>query len=195
MLSKAAHAVSLLVNPFTNLTPALAVLFLGGAGSVTGAILGMPLLIGILFGSLFPALYVMRLKRRGEIAEWDVPQKDLRFKPLVWGIGCYLAGFGLMALAGARGIPLGLMFCYATNTMAVLVITRWWKISIHAVGISGPLAACQMAFGAAVYPWWGLVPLVAVSRVYLGRHTISQVTAGAVLGAVLTVTQIHFLFM
>ncbi len=172
MLARAAHAVSLLVNPFTNITPALAVLFLGGAGGVAGALMGISLLIGILFGSLVPALYVLRLKRRGEIGEWDVRDKDLRFKPLVWGIGSYMAGFMLMALAGARGIPLGLMFCYATNTLAVLAITRRWKISIHAVGISGPLAACQMAFGAAVYPWWGLLPLVAVSRVYLGRHTM-----------------------
>ena len=195
MLSKAAHVVSLLVNPFTNLAPALAALFLGGAGGVTGSLIGMPLFTGILFGSLLPALYVVRLKRRGDIGEWDVRDKSQRLKPLIFGIGSYLAGFGLMALAGGSGIPLGLMFCYATNTLVVLVITRWWKISIHAVGISGPLAACQMAFGAAVYPWWGLVPLVAVARVYLGRHTILQVAAGTALGIILTVVQIHFLFM
>ena len=195
MLTKAAHAISLVVNPFTNLTPALVVLLIGNMGGVTGSQMGLTLAVGILFGTVFPALYVLRLKRRGEIGEWDVQDRNLRLKPLAWGVASYLLGFTLMALAGARGIPLGLMFCYATNTLVVLVVTRWWKISVHALGISGPLAACHMAFGAAVYPWWGLLPLVAASRVYLGRHTVMQVTAGALLGLMLTVAQIQWLFI
>lgn len=195
MLEKFAKAVSLLVNPFTNLTPALAVLLLGGMGGVSGNQMGLALGIGILFGTVLPALYVLRLRRMGEIGEWDVQDRNLRLKPLAWGVASYLIGFTLMDFAGAGGIPLGLMFCYGTNTLVVLVITRRWKISVHAVGISGPLAACHMAFGAIVYPWWGLLALVAVSRVYLGRHTIMQVVAGALLGLTLTVLQIKWLFI
>ena len=195
MLEKSAKAVSLLVNPFTNLTPALAVLFIGGVGGVSGKQMNLALGVGILFGTVLPALYVLRLKNNGEIGELDVQDTNLRLKPLAFGVASYFIGFALMAVAGAGGIPLGLMFCYATNTLVVLVISRWWKISIHAMGISGPLVACQLAFGAVVYPWWGLLPLVAASRVYLGRHTGMQVTAGALLGVVLTVIQLQWLFI
>ena len=185
----------MLVNPFTNFAPALAILLLTGKGGVSGGSLGIALVAGILFGSVLPAIYVMRLRQRGEINEWDVQQMDLRLKPLAWGVASYLAGFIALALLGVRGIPLGLMFCYATNTAAVLLITRRWKISIHAIGISGPLVALQMALGPAVYPWWGLAPLVAASRVYLGRHTPAQVVAGVLLGIVMTVVQINLLFL
>ena len=38
------------------------------------------------------------------------------------------------------------MFCYAINTAIVWGITIYWKISIHMVGIGGPIIALWFLF-------------------------------------------------
>ena len=50
----------------------------------------------------------------------------------------------------ASPIVIGLMFCYATNTLLVAFITHWWKVSIHATGIAG-LPAGGMGLVAALW--------------------------------------------
>jgi hypothetical protein len=32
------------------------------------------------------------------------------------------------------------MFCYAANTLIALIVTKYWKISAHGLGIAMPLA-------------------------------------------------------
>jgi membrane-associated phospholipid phosphatase len=60
-------------------------------------------------------------------------------------------------------------------------ITLSWKISVH----------CATAAGVAMWLWWLTgtplpllvgVPLIAWSRVHLGRHTLAQTIAGSMLG-------------
>ncbi len=190
----AAHIVSLVLNPFTNALPVFALLL--ADASAAREVSFMPSLsVALLFGSLVPVAYVVVIKRQGQINEWDVADRKARLKPLAVGVASYLVGFLLLAWLGVRGYPLGFMFCHITNTLIVLVITTRWKISIHAIGISGPLMILQMAYGNAVGVWWGLVPLVAGSRVVLQKHTLAQVTAGVALGIIMTFLQVHLFFI
>jgi membrane-associated phospholipid phosphatase len=66
-----------------------------------------------------------------------------------------------------------------TNTLLVVLITNWWKVSVHTTAISGPLVALAYQFGSLVFPFFGLIPLVGVSRLILKRHTFAQVLVGA----------------
>jgi BirA family biotin operon repressor/biotin-[acetyl-CoA-carboxylase] ligase len=81
------------------------------------------------------------MKKKGIVSNMDVSNRDERIQPLVYGtIYCGL-GFILLRYFNAPALIQGLMFCYAFNTAIVWQITKKWKISIHAIGLSGPLVA------------------------------------------------------
>jgi len=86
----------------------------------------------------------------------------------------------------------GLMFCYMTNTLMTIIITKYWKISIHAMGVAEPLAALWIA--GFQFPLIAIAILVSVSysRVLLKAHTGLQVTAGSIAGFVITYGQLYF---
>ena len=65
----------------------------------------------------------------------------------------------------------------------VLVVTLYWKISVHAAGAAGVATLVTALVGAPTVAFLPVL-LVAWSRLYLGRHTLSQVAAGGLLGAV-----------
>ncbi|MBN1171922.1 MAG: phosphatase PAP2 family protein, partial [Micromonosporaceae bacterium] len=66
-----------------------------------------------------------------------------------------------------------------------VVVSHWWKMSIHAAVASGAAMIAALVVGV---PWvvLGLLPLVALvgwSRVRLYDHTMAQVVVGAIVGA------------
>ena len=71
-------------------------------------------------------------------------------------------------------------------------ITRYWKISTHALGITAPLVALIAIFGSRPLPFLVLIPIVCWARVYLRAHTPAQVIAGAGLAAVSTYVMLVF---
>jgi membrane-associated phospholipid phosphatase len=71
---------------------------------------------------------------------------------------------------------------YKAAAFVVQSITRFWKISTHALGITAPLVALVVLYGQQPLPFAVLIPLVGWSRVYLKAHTTLQVIAGTLLG-------------
>ena len=125
----------------------------------------------------------------------DVSTREERVQPLVFGsIYCGL-GFLLLKYLNAPALIQGLMFCYAFNTAIVWFITRKWKISIHAIGLSGPLVALWLhGFHLPIFMGIALV-LLCVSRVILKVHTPAQVIAGAGMAMGLAYVQLTLLFL
>lgn len=150
--------------------------------------------IAISFSCVFPAVSIWYLLQKGTIESADVVVREQRPWPLTLAAINYFFGFGLLAFLDAPNLVQGLMFCYATNTLVVGLITFWWKVSVHTTAMSGPLVALSYRFGPWVLPFFLLVPLVGVSRVVMNRHTVGQVIVGGFLGLVLTVIQIQLLF-
>ena len=153
------------------------------------------LAICFVFSNLIPIATVLILKKRGIISDLDASQKEQRIFPLTLGI--IYSGIAFLILTYMQANPLvrGLMFCYMTNTIFTILITRYCKISIHAMGVGGPIAVLWLA--EFQYPIPALLILIAVSysRVILKAHTILQAVAGALLGLVLTYSQLNFFFM
>ncbi|UCH63158.1 MAG: hypothetical protein JSU77_01510 [Fidelibacterota bacterium] len=150
--------------------------------------------IAFLFSSVVPMAHVAWLKWRGIIESLDVEQRQRRLLPLIVGILSYAAGYLILFWMQAPAVVSGLMFCYAANTLLVAIITRWWKVSIHATGIAGPIVALIFRFGWLAVPLYALVPIIAQARVVLGKHTVWQVVVGACIGTFLTAFQLYYLF-
>ncbi len=147
--------------------------------------------LSVLFGALLPLAYLLYLLHREKVTRLDVPLREQRTIPYLIAVLIYFAGFAALIVAEASVQVYSLMFCYATNTLAVTAINTKWKISAHAMGASGPLTALAITFGTYVLPLFLLVVPVAWARLELKAHTRSQVTAGAVLGILLTGVQVE----
>jgi membrane-associated phospholipid phosphatase len=150
--------------------------------------------IAIVFSVILVPAYIFFLKRQGLVDSADITMREQRINPLLMAVVIYFIGFLLLKTAGASGLIQGLMFCYATNTLLILLITNWWKVSVHTTAISGPLVVLVYQFGNVVFPLFGLIPLVGVSRLILKRHTVAQVLVGAAIGVFMTVFQIRLFF-
>jgi hypothetical protein len=76
-----------------------------------------------------------------------MPEKEDRTSPLLMAIISYLMGVIVLHTVHAPPITTALMFCYFSNTIIVLLISKYWKISIHSLGVAGPSAAIIYVFG------------------------------------------------
>jgi membrane-associated phospholipid phosphatase len=69
-----------------------------------------------------------------------------------------------------------------------LVVTLWWKLSLHTAAAAGTVAVLVVTFGPALVLAVPMVGLVAWARVRLGDHTPAQTLAGAALGGLVATT-------
>ena len=151
--------------------------------------------ISIFFTSILPLLTILYYRRVGKLSAFDAPLREERIDLLVIAALYNAVGFILLEYLGASPIVKGLMFCYAINTTVVWRITRYWKISIHMVGIGGPIIA--LWFSGFQYPilMGATVFLVGLARILLKAHTPSQVITGTVLAMGLAYIELTLLFL
>jgi membrane-associated phospholipid phosphatase len=145
------------------------------------ATIGWGLLVAVFYSAL-PMAFLIHGARRGR---WDghwVRDREHRTVPLLMCLLCALAGMAIMVVFDAPSEVIGLAWAMITTLMACLLITRWWKVSVHATVAGGAVAMVTLLYG----PWLLLlIPLVALvcwSRVVVEDHTIPQVVVGALLG-------------
>jgi len=148
-----------------------------------------------LFSNLLPIMTLFLLQKKGLISDLDASIREERIMPLFLGVVYAIFGFLLLHIQEAGMLIKGLMFCTITNTIVILLITRYWKISIHAMGISGLLSVLWIHGIEYALIMFIILFLVAFSRVILKAHTVAQVTIGSILGLTLTFIQIHLLFL
>ena len=148
-----------------------------------------------LFSNLIPIITIIVLQRYGIISDLDASIRKQRIMPLSLGVLYAAIGFIVLTLQNADAIIRGLMFCFITNTVIIILITRYWKISIHTMGVAGLIAALWVNGEQFPLIMGFILVLVASARVVLKAHNISQVIAGSFLGMVLTYVQLHLIFI
>lgn len=204
-LDRLAEAVSVMLNPLL-LPPVLFGIISVYAGAAAGHVL-LVSSVGVLFFALVPASYVYWELQRGRVASLNIRDRTRRERPLLVTIACYLTGAALMSALSVPGQGLlgWLMACYGFNTGLTLLVTRYWKISIHALAIAAiPSVLFFLAYGLgrstpfpALWLLFGFstacIPLVGWARVRLHHHTPQQVIAGALGGLILPVLELWLL--
>ncbi len=144
------------------------------------------LFLSTFFTSIGPMLYVFWLYATDRISDLDMSVRDERETVFSTFVVFYLAGAGVLWLTHSPRVMIATMLGYFAATLVVGYITRYWKISTHALGIAAPLVALSLLYGREPLPFLVLIPMVCWARVYLKAHSPLQVVAGALLGAVST---------
>ncbi|MBC8216728.1 MAG: hypothetical protein H8E64_09505 [Candidatus Marinimicrobia bacterium] len=149
----------------------------------------------VLLLSVIPIITLGILKKNNVVSDWVVSDKIERLIPLRFGILYALIGFVILTRLNAEPLVRGLMFCFVTNTGVLLLITRYWKISIHAMSTAGLMVVLWL-YGIHMPGLMLLILLVvSLARLKLNAHSVAQVTAGNILGLLLTYIQLRFFFM
>lgn len=149
-------------------------------------------IVSILFSVILPIIIII-IWSKFKLTDKDIPNRKDRYIPLILAISSYIIGVVVLYSLNAPLITIGLMFCYISNTLTVLFINLFWKISIHSMGVTGPTTALIYTFGPMGAILGLLIPVVMWSRVYLKRHTMAQCIIGALLGFILTGVQLWLL--
>lgn len=136
------------------------------------------------FTSLGPMLYVLWLYSTDRIADLDMSVRSERERVFGVFVVFYTLGTLVLYLLVAPAPMTASMAGYAAASLVVQYITRYWKISTHALGITAPLVVLIYLYGLQPLPFLVLIPIVGWSRVWLRAHTVLQVVAGTSLGAV-----------
>lgn len=177
----AARIISTVLNPFvTSLTLFVILADARSNGSHDFWIL---LFNSAFFTSIAPMLFIFALYATGRISDLDISVRAERERVFIVFVILYALGALDLWLIHAPVIMTASMAGYAASLLIVQWITRYWKISTHALGITAPLVAFTVLFGDRPLPFYILIPLIGWSRIYLRAHTLLQVIAGTLLAA------------
>ena len=145
------------------------------------------------FTFLAPVLVTIYLYRDNQITSLHIPNRKERWLPFLLTMLFYIFTYFLLKETKAPELFDTMLFGAALSIMISLIITFFWKISIHTVGIGG-LTGIIYSTSSFLAPdqsyfFIGLVlmaGLVGFSRIKLEAHNLQQVAAGYVLGVIST---------
>ncbi|SCL59543.1 PAP2 superfamily protein [Micromonospora citrea] len=140
-------------------------------------------LLATLFVSGIPFAYIVGGVRRGRFTDHHVGVREQRRVPLLFGLCSVAAGLALLAVLGAPRPVLALAAAGLVGLVVAVAVSHWWKMSIHSAVAAGTVVVLVSTFGAALLATAPLLVLVGWSRVRLRDHTVPQVLAGGLLGA------------
>ena len=174
-----AKILSTVCNPF--LTSLALFVILAGARSGSSYDFWVLLFNSAFFTSIAPMLFIFYLYATDRISDLDMSIRTERERVFIVFVVFYALGAIDLWLIHAPAIMTASMAGYAASALVVQWITRYWKISTHALGITAPLVALTVLYGQRPVPFYVLIPLIGWSRVYLRAHTVLQVVAGTLL--------------
>lgn len=136
---------------------------------------------------LAPCAYIVWLVQAGKVADFHLPNREQRIRPLLLSVGAAIVTWSVFYQVEAPQLLQMLATVNGIQTALFLVITLRWKISLHCTAATILSELAFVLFGASAAPLTMSVPLIAWSRVHLQRHTVGQTVAGVLLGiAILT---------
>lgn len=204
-----ANALSYVINPLI-LPPIAFGVILWHFGAPPAEIVHV-VLVALVFFTVLPLGYLIYLVQRGLAESIEVRQRAARFRPFLICIGFYLVGLAVLTWTAETAQPLllALAALYPVNTFILLLITLWWKISVHMVGLAGFISVLlyvsllvsdalapregSLLQAATVLPLIALIPQLMWARVRVEAHSVGQVVAGAAFGLLVPYLQLELI--
>jgi membrane-associated phospholipid phosphatase len=119
----------------------------------------------------------------GTIKDLNLSEREERLRPLSLSLLGAMIGTMIML---SREVPSPLLlagFTLISELVVVIFITLFWKISMHTLTISAITTLLVLIFNGWLAMLYLLIFPVAWARIYRKRHTLAQVSAGALVGA------------
>ncbi len=140
---------------------------------------------------VMPAFYIGLMVWRGHITDLHMRVREQRIRPYIVSIICTVIAW--VALNVMQAPPLLPTFAFITviQIVAMLIVTLVWQISMHTMSVTSAIVTTGALFGFGLAMLASpLIPLVGAARYSLGRHTLSQLIAGSLLGGLMTLALI-----
>ena len=145
-------------------------------------------------GSLYPALSILLCFSlfaflpflpvlyfyRKNVVDLYVSKKETRTPFFLIAIALYSFA-AIIFFATNTKIMFLLALGYTFVTVILLVVNRFWKVSVHSAGVTGPIFALIFVFGIIVIPLSLIILLVNWSRIKLKKHTFRQTLVGTLI--------------
>ena len=128
------------------------------------------------FCPFLPVLYFYRKK----VVDLYVSKKESRTPFFLTAIALYSIAAVIFFATNTRILFL-LALSYTFVTIILMLVNRFWKVSVHSAGVAGPVFALIFVFGLIVLPLSLLIVLVSWSRIRLKKHTFMQTLAGSLI--------------
>jgi|SRR5450755_3770867 len=187
---RVARYISAVTNPLFVALPTLFLMALHHAPDFLHALLWWSItVVGI---TVAPLYFIWRGVRLGHYSDHHVSIREQRFVPLAFGVGCVGIVFTLLLLLHATSSLLATVTAALITCLLAMVITLYWKISFHLLGMAGAVTALGLVFGPVFFLLSPLVVLVGWARWQVRAHTLLQALAGTLLAV--SVTSITFWF-
>ena len=200
MTTKLANILSVIFHPFLITLYSFLLIFISGSYiTYLPSSIKLIMLIVIFFNTLLiPIISLFILKRLGLIKSFYLEKHRERIVPIIITSIPYFFTLYLMARLPVPQVLLKIIESGVLVLLVAALISYWWKISLHLMGIgglSGFLLAC------AVQNYFSALPLIMIvfvvagllasARLKNGDHKPAQVYAGYLTG--LTIVFVFFL--
>ena len=179
-----ARYVSNILSPLTISLPFIFFVALYHAQNMLTALLYT--LIILFFISFGPMVYILVGVRMGKFTDADVSMRSQRVGPFLFGITSALIGLATLFFTHGPKNLQTLLLITIVSGFVMMIVTFWWKISIHASSLAAAATLLTALYGSIVLPAFVLLAAVCWSRVVLRRHTLGQVVAGSLVSIALT---------
>src|SRR3989344_40224 len=147
-------------------------------------------LLALIFGALPPIIIYVYEKRIGKIKDWLITNRlERRDVHLAWIFGSALLSIIYWQI-GAPRLLLAFTLSLFALSIVITLATFLWKISVHIVGVTMIVLVLLLVYSSTFLFGVLIIGVVAWSRIYIGHHTLSQVTAASVL----TIIVIYYVF-
>lgn len=139
-----------------------------------------------LFLTIGPMIYILVGVLSGQLTDADVSVRSQRFGPFLFSLSSAVLGLVVLILTHAPKNLQTVLIISSVSGVAMILITLYWKISMHASSFASAITMLTALYGSYVALMFLVLIALCWSRVVLRRHTTAQVIVGSLVSIVIT---------
>ena len=134
-----------------------------------------------------PLAYLLIGRKCGWVTDMELSHREERPRFILVSLSSDVLALAALWLGNGPHLLRLIVLTYFSLAIVMFSISNFWKISMHMAGMGGFSTALVFVFGAPALWAFLSLPLVAWARLHRRKHTIPQLIAGALAGALITV--------